>query len=91
MRNIVYAFEAAKAFFDYLFYQKGGRRIYAYTEDDNLSSQKLCKKLGMRQEGLFREFVTFVNDEDGKPIYENAMQWAILKRNGKLLDKLEFV
>ena len=47
-----YAFEAAHAFFDYLFYQKGARRIYAFTEDYNLPSQKLCKKLGMRQEGL---------------------------------------
>ena len=75
-----YAFEAAKAFFDYLFYQKGARRIYAFTEDYNLSSQKLCEKLGMRQEGLFREFVTFVNDENGNPIYENTMQWAILKK-----------
>ena len=75
-----YAFEAAKAFFDYLFYQKNARRIYAFTEDYNLASQKLCQKLGMRQEGLFQEFVTFVNDEDGAPIYENTMQWAILKK-----------
>ena len=75
-----YAFEAAKAFFDYLFCRKGARRIYAFTEDYNLSSQKLCQKLGMRQEGLFREFVTFVNDENGKPIYENTIQWAILKK-----------
>ena len=75
-----YAFEAARAFFDYLFYEKGARRIYAFTEDYNVSSQKLCKKLGMRQEGLFQEFVTFVNDENGNPIYENTMQWAILKK-----------
>ena len=75
-----YAFEAAKAFFDYLFYRKGARRIYAFTEDYNLSSQKLCQKLGMRQDGLFREFATFVNDEDGNPIYENTIQWAILKK-----------
>ena len=75
-----YAFEAAEAFFDYLFCQKGARRIYAYTEDYNLPSQKLCEKLGMRKEGLFCEFVTFVNDEDGNPIYENTMQWAILKK-----------
>ena len=34
-----YAFEAAYAFFDYLFNQKGARRIYAYTEDYNISSQ----------------------------------------------------
>ena len=75
-----YAFEAAQAFFDYLFCQKGARRIYAYTEDNNLPSQNLCRKLGMRQEGLFREFVSFVNDADGNPIYENTLQWAILKK-----------
>ena len=27
----------------------------------------------------FREFVTFVNDAAGNPIYENTVQWAILK------------
>ena len=75
-----YAFEAAHAFFDYLFCHKGARRIYAYTEDYNLPSQNLCKKLGMRQEGLFREFVSFVSDPDGNPIYENTIQWAILKK-----------
>ena len=67
-------------FFDYLFHQKGARQIYAYTEDYNLSSQNLCKKLGMRQEGVFMEFVSFVNDADGNPIYENTMQFAILKK-----------
>ena len=75
-----YSYEAAKAFFDYLFSQKGARRIYAYTEDYNLSCQHLCKKLGMRREGLFREFVSFVNDADGNPVYENTYQYAILKK-----------
>ena len=82
-----YAYEAARAFFDYLIGEKGARRIYAYTEDYNVSSQKLCEKLGMRREGLFVEFVSFVKDEDGNPIYENTYQYAILKReweqNGK--------
>lgn len=75
-----YAYEAAYAFFDYLFNTKGARRIYAYTEDYNITCQNLCKKLGMRQEGLFKEFVSFVNDEFGNPIYENTMQFAILKK-----------
>lgn len=75
-----YAYEAASAFFAYLFHQKGARRIYAYTEDYNLPSQKLCEKLGMRREGLFREFVSFVNDAQGNPVYENTLQYAILKR-----------
>ncbi len=56
------------------------RRIYAYVEDYNLSSQRLCEKLGMRREGLFKEFVSFVNDEDGVPIYENTMQYVMLKK-----------
>ena len=78
-----YAYEAARAFFDYLFNEKGARRIYAYTEDYNLSSQHLCEKLGMRREGLFMEFVSFVNNPDGTPLYENTMQYAILKREWK--------
>ena len=74
-----YAYESAKAFFEYLFTEKGARRIYAYTEDYNLSSQKLCQKLGMRKEGEFKEFVTFVKGADGLPIYENTFMYAILK------------
>ncbi len=75
-----YAYEAAHAFFDYLFREKGARRIYAYTEDYNLPSQRLCEKLGMRKEGLFREFVSFVKNPDGTPFYENTFQYAILKK-----------
>ena len=75
-----YAYEAAHAFFDYLFKEKGARRIYAYTEDYNVASQKLCEKLGMRREGFYLEFISFVNDEDGTPIYENTYEYAILKK-----------
>lgn len=75
-----YAYEAAYAFFNYLFLEKGARRIYAYTEDYNFSSQHLCEKLGMRREGLFKEFVSFINNPDGTPHYENTVQYAILKK-----------
>ncbi len=75
-----YAYEAISAYYDYLFNQKNARRIYAYTEDNNFNSQKLCEKLGMRKEGLFKEFVTFVNNPDGTPLYENTIQYAILKK-----------
>ncbi len=75
-----YAFEAPHAFFEYLFQTKGARRIYAYTEDTNLRSQHLCEKLGMRREGMFIEFVSFVKNPDGTPRYENTFQYAILKR-----------
>ena len=69
-----YAFEAAYAFFDYLFSQKGARYIYAYTEDYNLASQHLCEKLGMRREGIFLKFISFVKNPDGTPRYEN-IEW----------------
>ena len=60
--------------------QKGARRLYAYTEDYNVSSQHLCERLGMRREGLFLEYISFVNAPDGTPIYENTYQYAILKK-----------
>ncbi len=75
-----YAFEAAQALFASLFAQPGIRRLYAYVEDHNTSSVRLCEKLGMRKEGVFVEYVTFGNDESGRPIYENTMQYALLRR-----------
>ena len=74
-----YAFESTYALFDYLFSRKDARRIYSYVDDYNACSQHLCEKLGMRREGLFRSFVSFVDDADGKPVYENTIQYAILK------------
>ena len=75
-----YAYEAAKAYFDHLFFEEGARRIYAYTEDYNISCQHLCERLGMRREGLFKEFVSFVKGPDGEPLYENTYQYAILRK-----------
>ena len=34
----------------------------------------------MRQEGVFLEFISFVNNPDGTPRYENTVQYAILKK-----------
>lgn len=75
-----YAFEAARALLDHLFRAKGIRRIYAYVEDHNTPSQRLCEKLGMRREGVFIEYISFIDDDAGNPIYENTMQYAILRR-----------
>lgn len=75
-----YAREAAAALFDHLFTAKAARRLYAYVEDHNGASRRLCEKLGMRAEGLFLEFISFRNDTQGKPLYENTMQYAILRK-----------
>ena len=75
-----YAYEAARSYCDYLFNARGARRLYAYTEDTNLPSRHLCERLGMRREEMFMEFVSFINNPDGTPLYENTMQYAILKK-----------
>ncbi|MHA6533695.1 GNAT family N-acetyltransferase [Paenibacillus sp. BAC0078] len=72
--------ESAEALLDYLFMQKEARRLYAYVEDDNFRSQKLCKKLGMRQEGCMLEFISFTKNGDGTPKYENTFLYALLKK-----------
>ncbi|WP_417805626.1 GNAT family N-acetyltransferase [Thalassospira lucentensis] len=75
-----YATESARALFKYLFTQRDARRLHAYVEEDNFNSQKLCEKLGMRKEGCFVEFISFINNPDGTPKYENTYQYAILKK-----------
>lgn len=73
-----YAREAAAALFANLFAIRNARRIYAFVDVGNEPSERLCRWLGMRQEGLFREFVTFVKDEHDVPIYEDTKQYALL-------------
>lgn len=74
------ASEATRALFDHLFAVKQARRLYAYVEDDNIASRRLCERLGMRREGLFKELISFEKDADGAPIFVNTMQYAILKK-----------
>ncbi|CNE12644.1 ribosomal-protein-S5-alanine N-acetyltransferase [Yersinia rohdei] len=74
-----FATESVSALFDYLFTEKEARRLYAYVEDYNLSSQKLCARLHMRQEGCFTEFVSFAM-EDGEEKYDNTFVYALLKK-----------
>lgn len=66
---------------NYLF-ANNARKGQVYTEDDNLSSQKLCERLGMRKEGLF-SWIYFIYKQSGMETpYENTNQYAILKKNG---------
>ena len=75
-----YASESARAFIDFLFTEQDARRIYAYVEVDNIASQKLCERLGLRKEGHFVEFISFIKNADGTPKYEDTLQYAILKK-----------
>lgn len=75
-----YAKESTYVLIDFLFEQFKARRIYAYVEEDNFASQKLCERLGFRKEGVFVEFISFIKYPDGTPKYENTMQYAILRK-----------
>lgn len=78
------ATEAAQALFEYLFAAKNARRLFAYVEEANIASQRLCEKLGMRHEGTFMEFISFENDSDGCPIFVDTRQYAILRKEWSL-------
>ena len=38
---------------------------------------------------MFMEFVSFISDENGNPIYENTIQYAILKKEWRTKYKLK--
>lgn len=38
----------------------------------------------MRRIGVFKEFSSFKNDLEGSPIYEDTMQYAVLRKEWKL-------
>lgn len=80
IRSEGYATEAVRALFETLFEAQNARRLYAYLQDDNIASQLLCERLGMRREGIFKEFVSFENDPSGNPIFVNTIQYAILRK-----------
>ena len=75
-----HALEAARGLFAPLFEARGARRLYAYVEEENAASRRLCARLGMRQEGAFLDFVSFRTDAAGTPIYETTLQFALLRR-----------
>ncbi|SUQ57846.1 Uncharacterised protein [Raoultella terrigena] len=68
-----------RRFFDYLFNHKNARRIYAYVADYNEPSQNLCRHLGMRLEGCFKEHVSFITDNE-TVVYENTLVFAVLAK-----------
>lgn len=74
------ATEAAQALFEYLFTAKDARRLFAYVEVANIASQHLCEKLRMRHEGTFKEFISFEKNSDGRPVFVDTKQYAVLRK-----------
>ncbi len=64
-----YASEAARAMLDYAFTTLGLHRVTAELDPRNTASIALCKRLGMREEALFREHMWFKGDWGDTGVY----------------------
>lgn len=78
-----YAFESAKAFISYAFEQWEVRRIIAMCNPLNVNSWKLLERLSFRREGNLIKNVYFFQDEQGKPIWQDTYEYALLKEEWK--------
>lgn len=68
-----YAFEGVTAVIQYLFHNLEKHRIVASVDPNNTASIALLKKLGMRNEGLFKKSVRI------RGAWEDDMVYAILR------------
>lgn len=73
-----YATEACKRVMKYAFEELGTHRIIANCNPENSASWKLLERLTMRREGHFKQPAFFSKTQDGKPIWHDAYQYAIL-------------
>ncbi|SEU19583.1 GNAT family N-acetyltransferase [Paenibacillus sp. NFR01] len=73
-----YATEASRRVMQHAFEELGAHRIIAMCNPDNASSWKLLERLGMRREGHLLQEAFFRSTDDGRPIWHDAYQYAIL-------------
>jgi RimJ/RimL family protein N-acetyltransferase len=74
-----YATEACQAILQYGFSRLGAHRIIAMCNVNNIASWKLLERLSMRREGHRLQNAFFERTDDGKPIWIDSFQYAILE------------
>jgi RimJ/RimL family protein N-acetyltransferase len=74
-----YATEACKQILKYGFEELGAHRIIGNCNPENTASWKLLERLSMRREGCFKKKAFFRKTSDGKPIWHDSYQYAILE------------
>lgn len=75
-----FATEAARSYIHMLFHKMGVRRVCAFLSAANTKSRRVCERLGMRLEGCFKEYILFLKDSEGNEVYEDSLEYAILKK-----------
>ena len=73
-----YATEAAKAALAEVFRHRQARRVVALCNPLNEPSWRLLERLGMRREGHLRQNLCFKKGEDGRPLWQDTYEYAIL-------------
>lgn len=66
---------------EYLFEIAGKHRVFAMTDAENVSAEKLFTRLGFRKEGHFVDYVWF------KGAYGSEYSFALLQREWKAADR----
>jgi ribosomal-protein-alanine N-acetyltransferase len=73
-----YATEASRALIDNSFKELDAHRVVGYCATENVPSWRVLEKCGMTREGLQRKNVFFHKDRDGRPIWLDSYQYAVL-------------
>jgi [ribosomal protein S5]-alanine N-acetyltransferase len=78
-QNKGYATEASRAIIKFAFTELGAHRVVAHCSPENTPSWKVLENCGMKREGMARKNFLIRNDENGKPIWLDSYEYAILE------------
>ncbi|MGA9762735.1 MAG: GNAT family protein [Gaiellaceae bacterium] len=81
-----YATEACRALLSLGFGELGAHRVVAMCDPRNPPSWRLLERLSMRREGHFRQMAFFRRTSDGKPLWHDAYQYALLESEWRDLE-----
>lgn len=73
-----YAAESCAAVIDHAVRDLRAHRITALCNPLNANSWRLLERLGFRREGELRQNVFFRRDQEGRPIWQDTYQYALL-------------
>lgn len=78
-QNRGYATESARALICHGFRKWSIHRVVAHCNPQNTASWRVLEKIGMRREGYFRKNVFFRRDGEGRPLWNDSLEYAILE------------
>ena len=80
-QNQGYATEASRALINYAFRELGAHRVVGFCSRENTASWRVLEKCGMTREGLRRKNAFFRKDKDGRPVWQDSYQYAVLEED----------